>query len=321
MAMHKPVRFPEHQSPRDAVVLAYDHVVCGFGSGAPVLNDVSFALRAGDVAALIGRNGAGKTTLIHLALGLLTPERGEVRAFGLSPRHHPVEVKRRVGYVGEAPELPPFMTLPELLELHRRLFPTWDAQFEKQLLERFGLAGNTNRLMRLSKGQRQQALLLCAVCHRPELLLLDEPASGLDPAVRREFLETSIQLLNREGSTILFSSHHMGDVERLGGRVLLLDRGAIRLDSEVDTLREAHCLAVIPASLVADDAVLRRLDGCRSVRRVQGTWHAVYAGTPEEIDGRLRAMLKSDTIQCTALPLEELFIELVGERPGAEAAA
>jgi ABC-2 type transport system ATP-binding protein len=213
------------------------------------------------------------------------------------------------------------MTLPELLELHRRLFPTWDAQFERHLLDRFGLAGNTKRLMRLSKGQRQQALLLCAVCHRPELLLLDEPASGLDPAVRREFLETAIQLLNREGSTILFSSHHMGDVERLGGRVLLLDRGAIRLDSDVDTLREAHCLAVIPASLVADDAVLRRLEGCRGVRRVQGTWHAVYAGTPDAIDRRLRATLNSDTIQCTALPLEELFIELVGGAPGSEAAA
>ena len=108
---------------------------------------------------------------------------------------------------------------------------------ERQLLDRFGLASGS-KIKQLSKGQARQVALLCAVCHRPELLILDEPAGGLDPAARREFLETSIQLLNREGTAILFSSHHMADVERIGGRVVLLDEGKVRLDQRSTRLRE-----------------------------------------------------------------------------------
>src|SRR5258705_12536234 len=107
----------------------------------------------------------------------------------------------------------------ELIAFHRYLFPLWDSGLERQLLERFSLS-TASRIKSLSKGQARQVALLCAVCHRPELLLLDEPAGGLDPAARREFLETSLQLLNREGTAILFSSHHMTDVERISGRGL-----------------------------------------------------------------------------------------------------
>ena len=107
--------------------------------------------------------------------------------------------------------------------------------------------------------------LLLAICHRPELLILDEPAGGLDPAARREFLEASIQLLNREGSAILFSSHHMEDIERIGARVVLLDQGRVRLDMELDHMREDVCVAMIPKACVPDIVVLERiarLPGC-----------------------------------------------------------
>jgi ABC-2 type transport system ATP-binding protein len=163
--------------------------------------------------------------------------------------------------------------------------------------------------------------LMCAVCHRPELLILDEPAGGLDPAARREFLETSIQLLNREGTAILFSSHHMNDVERLGGRVVLLDDGKVRLDRQLDQIHEDHCVAMIPRSAVPDAAALERLPGCLRVRPVFDDWHAVFQGTPDEVRRALRESLSLDGIRCVSVPLEELFVEMVGSNRLAEASS
>jgi ABC-type multidrug transport system ATPase subunit len=210
------------------------------------------------------------------------------------------------------------MTLPALVAIHRRLFPTWDAVLEKQLLERFGLAGNAKKVGRRSKGEERQVALVCAVCHRPELLILDEPAGGLDPATRREFLETSIQLLNREGSAILFSSHQTDDVERLAGRVLLLDRGRVLVDSGMDELREEHCVAIVPRNAGLEDAALERLPGCLRVRGVYESRHAVFAGTPESVRRQLETAFGITDVQCVRLPLEELFIELVGGERTAE---
>src|SRR5581483_1233016 len=174
--------------------------------------------------------------------------------------------------------LPAGSSIAELTSLHRYLFPRWDEALERQLLDRFGL-DPASRIKALSKGQAREVALLCAVCHRPELLILDEPAGGLDPAARREFLETSIQLLNREGTAILFSSHHMADVERIGGRFLLLDEGRIRLDRQLDTLREELCVAVIRESAAPEAKFLEQLPGCLRVRSVFGDWHAVFQGS------------------------------------------
>ena len=297
-------------------VLQYDHVARSYDADRPVLADVSFSLHAGEVVALLGRNGAGKTTLVHLAMGMLFPHHGTVRVFGLAPTEHPVAVKRRVGYVAEDQVLPGMMTIDEILDLHRDVFPTWDHSLEHQLLDRFGLAGNTSRIDRLSKGEARQVALVCAVCHRPELLILDEPAGGLDPAARRELLETSIQLLNREGTTILFSSHHMGDVERLGARVVVLDDGRVTVDENLDELREQHCVAIIPRDAVAGAAAIRQMPGCLHVRRVQNNWHAVFRGAPLAVQMRLKQELGVANATCASVPLEELFVDLlVGERP------
>jgi ABC-2 type transport system ATP-binding protein len=154
------------------------------------------------------------------------------------------------------------------------------------------------------------------VAHRPELLILDEPAGGLDPAARREFLETSIQLLNREGTAILFSSHHMSDVERLGGRVVLLDQGRIRVDDDLDALREAYCVAVIPRYAAHGVRDIERMPECLKVRRRSMELHAVFRGTPDQVRVLLHDNFGLSNVQCATVPLEELFIELVGgERP------
>jgi len=131
-------------------------------------------------------------------MGMIEAQQGSVRLFGLDPRKDALEVKRRIGYVSEDQILPEFLTVAEVIRLHRGLFPGWDESMEREIRERFRLSPGT-RIHALSRGQARQVALLCAVAHRPELLLLDEPAGGLDPAARREFLETSIRLLNQVG--------------------------------------------------------------------------------------------------------------------------
>lgn len=292
-------------------VVEFENVHRAYRKGVDVLHGISFSIEPGQVAGLLGRNGAGKTTLIRIAMGMLEAQQGAVRLFGLDPREHPVEVKRRVGYVAEDQILPPFLRVREVIDLHRQLFPTWDDRLAQDLHARFRLPAE-ERITRLSKGQARQVALLCAIAHRPELLILDEPAGGLDPAARREFLETSIRLLNESGSTILFSSHYMSDVERVAGRVILIHDGRLLLDQEADALREAHCLALIPhAAGVAREGLLR-LAACRGVRERSDALHAVFALAPAEAQALLARELGLTAAQCRAVDLEEMFIELVG---------
>ena len=299
-------------------ILEFQDISRSFKKGVPVLNGVTFAMTEGEVLGLLGRNGAGKTTLIRIAMGMLFPHTGKVRVFGLSPTDEPVAVKKRIGYVAEDQVLPAGSNLAELIALHRYLFPSWDQTLERQLLDRFRLTPSA-KIRHLSKGQARQAALVLAVCHRPDLLILDEPAGGLDPAARREFLETSIQLLNREGAAILFSSHHMTDVERLGGRVVLLDDGKVRLDRPLDQIHEDHCVAMIPRTAVPDSSTIESLPGCLRARPVFDEWHAVFEGTPDAVRRQLKETLALDGIRCVSVPLEELFVELVGSNRLVEA--
>lgn len=293
-------------------ILDFDDVTRAYIKGVRVLDGVSFSLAEGEVVGLLGRNGAGKTTLIQIAMGMLHPQRGSVRVFGLSPIKDAVEVKKRIGYVAEDQVLPGKFSIAEMIAFHRYLFPHWDAELERQILDRFRLMPRSP-ILTLSKGQARAAALLCAVCHRPDLLILDEPAGGLDPAARREFLEVAVQFLNRAGATILFSSHYMNDVERIGGRVVMLDDGEVRLDSGLDELREDYCLALVPMESAPLAEALTRIPGCLRARSVFGDWHTVFRGTPDDVQRRLTAALGAKGIRCGRMNLEELFVELTGD--------
>jgi ABC-2 type transport system ATP-binding protein len=292
-------------------VLEFQGIHRAFRRGHDVLEGVGFALQPGEVVGLLGKNGAGKTTLIRIAMGMIEAQAGTVRLFGLDPREHAVEIKRRVGYVSEEQILPEFMSVAQVVRLHRELFPTWDDEVARSLLERFELSPRA-RIRTLSKGQARQVALICAVAHKPELLLLDEPAGGLDPAARREFLETSIELLNAEGTTILFSSHYMSDVERMAARVVMLHDGKLLLDSELDSLREDYCLALVPRGV---DGLPERLfsdDRCVGGRERSEALHAIFRANPQECGAYLERKLGIRGARCATVPLEEIFVTLAG---------
>jgi ABC-2 type transport system ATP-binding protein len=292
-------------------VLEFKEVRRAYRRGIDVLHGVSIAVEPGEVVGLLGKNGAGKTTLMRMAMGLIEAQQGSVRLFGLDPRRKPLKVKRRVGYVSEEQILPPFLSVGEAMELHRQLFPAWDDGLAAQLSQRFQLSPKA-KIKSLSKGEARQVALLCAVSHRPELLLMDEPAGGLDPVARREFLETAIQLLNETGTTILFSSHHLFDVERLAGRVVMLHEGRVLVDSSLDELRENYALARVPHGQKATLETLLGLEGCLAARERPEAMHAVFGLGPERTLALLEGELGISRAHCRNIALEEMFIELVG---------
>jgi ABC-2 type transport system ATP-binding protein len=294
-------------------VVDFENIHRSYERRTDVLNGVSFSIEAGCVVGLVGKNGAGKTTLLRIAMGMLEAQQGSARLFGLDPRREPLEVKRRVGFVSEDQILPPFLRVDQILDLHRGLFPSWSEAIAQDLITRFAIPPRS-RIRTLSKGQARQVALLCAVAHRPELLLLDEPAAGLDPAARREFLETSIRLLNEVGTSILFSSHYMSDVERLADRIVMLHEGRVIIDTALDDLRENYSLALVPLEDDTLQARLTSLTGCLGVRRRGDALHAVFNLEPERTARLLESRLGIGDSLCSRIALEEMFVELAGGR-------
>jgi len=267
-------------------------------------------LAAGESYGLLGRNGAGKTTALRLVMGMLRPGMGTVRVFGFDPFTQPEKAKVRVGYLAEDQEFPTALTPLDLFRLHEDLHPSWDKAFAESLAKRFAMPTG-RRLRDLSKGQRRQAGLVCAVAHRPALLVLDEPAGGLDPVTRREFLEEVIDLLSGEGTTVLFSSHNLQEVERIAGRVGILDGGHLILDRDVADLREGSCRVLVDG---ADEARAAALADCvRTVKR-DGAVTMTFLCAEPEARRRVTEGLGAAPRQTSAISLEDLFVDLVGGR-------
>ncbi len=203
------------------------------------LASVSLSLPRGAVYGLVGANGAGKTTLIKHILGLLRAESGSVRVFGLDPVAEPVAVLSRIGYLSEENDLPGWMSVDELIRYARAFYPAWDDAYAEELRRAFALDPRA-KIKTLSKGQKARAGLLIALAHRPELLVLDEPSSGLDPIVRRDILGAVIRTIADEGRTVLFSSHLLEEVEQVADHVTMIDEGKIVLSAPLETIKESH---------------------------------------------------------------------------------
>ena len=203
------------------------------------LDSVTVTLPRGAVYGLVGANGAGKTTLIKHILGLLRAESGSVRVFGLDPVADPVGVLSRIGYLSEENDLPGWMRVDELIRYSRAFYPAWDDAYAEELRRTFAL-DHSAKVKTLSKGQKARLGLLIALAYRPELLVLDEPSSGLDPIVRRDILGAVIRTIADEGRTVLFSSHLLDEVEEVADHVTMINHGKIVLSAPLDTIRESH---------------------------------------------------------------------------------
>ena len=216
-------------------VISVSELTRRFG-GRAALDAVSLSVPRGAVHGLVGANGAGKTTLIKHVLGLLVAQSGSVRVFGLDPVAEPVAVLSRIGYLSEENDLPGWMTVGELIRYTRALFPGWDDAYAEELRQTFALEPAA-RIRTLSKGEKARAGLLIALAYRPELLVLDEPSSGLDPIVRRDILAAVIRTIAHEGRTVLFSSHLLDEVEEVADHVTMISQGKVVLSGPLAALK------------------------------------------------------------------------------------
>jgi ABC-2 type transport system ATP-binding protein len=281
------------------------------------LDEVSYRAGEAKVYGMVGANGAGKTTLIKHLLGLLRAKSGAVRVFGLDPVHHSVEVLRRIGYLSEERELPEWMRVDELMRYTQAFFPNWDMGYARQLLETFELDGAL-KVKALSKGMRAQVGLVAAVAHRPELLILDEPSTGLDAVVRKDILDAMVRAVADEGRTVIFSSHLLDEVERMADHVTMIHQGRVVLDGTLETVRGAHA-----KTRVRFPERLERPPEIEGVLALEGegrSWTVIHDGTPDGLRASL-ALHQGEVVQSREATLEEIFVARVGRAPNdAEAA-
>ncbi|MGN6726780.1 MAG: ABC transporter ATP-binding protein [Tepidisphaeraceae bacterium] len=273
-----------------------------FGRQAAV-DDVTLKVPAGSFMGLIGLNGAGKSTLLRMAVGLLTPHAGSIRLAGCDVRHQPVEMKRRVGYVPDRPNIYGWMRVEEALEFTRSFHTTWNAPRCLDLLKRFRLPMD-KRIRHLSKGQAAKLQLLLAVCHDPQVLILDEPTSGFDPIVREEFFEGILDFANDQGQTILFSSHALADVQRLADRVALMHEGKILLAGSLDDLLQRTKRVRIVTESEAPFAPLTNV--IRHQRIGRESLLTLQDPTPHTL-AQLRQAAVNEHIEIMDINLDDLF--------------
>ncbi len=201
------------------------------------LDNVSVSVPKPAVVGLIGRNGSGKTTLLRHVIGLYLPTSGQCTTLGCaSDRLGPDELSR-IGVVHQENRFLEWMKVEQQLRYVASFYKYWDGDLEQRLLRELELASSA-RVGTLSPGNAQKLAIILAVCHRPELLILDEPVSGLDPITREQFLKFLLELLQQDANTIVVSSHVLHDIEKVINRVVCLDRGRIKADASLDALQE-----------------------------------------------------------------------------------
>jgi ABC-2 type transport system ATP-binding protein len=205
------------------------------------LENVSFSVPRGYVMGLIGPNGAGKTTTLKTILGLLQPDRGEIRAFGLDAVTQGKKVRSRIGFVHDDPRFYDHLTLAQNAALVGRFYRTWDSPTFQRLAESFGLP-LAKRFEALSRGNKTKFALALALSHRAELVIMDEPTSGLDPVFRRELLDSLTDLLQDERFSILFSTHITSDLERIADYITLIQGGRVVFCAAKDEILESWAL-------------------------------------------------------------------------------
>jgi ABC-2 type transport system ATP-binding protein len=271
------------------------------------LDDVSLTISRGGVFGLIGGNGAGKTTLIKHLLGMLRAQSGSVRVFGLDPVQNPVGTLGRIGYLSEDRDLPEWMSVRELMRYTQAFYPTWDATYAGQLREMFDLDPRS-KINKLSRGQRARVGLLVALAHRPELLVLDEPSSGLDPVVRRDILGAIIRTIADEGRTVLFSSHLLDEVERVADQVTIIHRGRLILTATMDDIKENHRRITLRFREPLDQPPM--LVGAISHAGNGAEWTYVCNGASQQLR-RAAESIGATVVDDTALSLDEIFVSHV----------
>jgi ABC-2 type transport system ATP-binding protein len=264
----------------------------------------------GAIYGLIGPNGAGKTTALDLVLGLGKNDAGEIRVFGLDHGREGVAIKRRTGYVGPELNFSAWNRVGRALRFVRGFYPDWDDAYCAELMKAFQLSPG-DRIATLSFGAKTKLSLLLALAHRPELLILDEPTTGLDAVSKQQIFGELLKVVESGERTVLISSHGLSDLERFADHVALIKNGRLMLQGRMDEVVERFRLADF---FLPNGRGLPNGAALTVLKHEGDRWQAVLdmqAGATERLRG-----LEAQQLALAPLTLEDLFVALVREKEG-----
>ncbi len=278
-----------------------------------VVDQLTMSVPRGSVFAFIGRNGSGKTTTIRMLLGLSEPTRGSSEIFGHDSRHLPSEVIARIGYMSESHTLYEWMTVRQCGAYQARFYPRWNAKIFDSVIGHFHLDANA-KAADLSRGERAGLSLAITLAPEPELLILDDPAIGLDPVARRSLLESMIYITRDSDRTIFFSSHLLDDVERVADHIAILDQSVLRVLCPVDVFRAAiREFTLHFAEGTAVPATIPPLRGLLRVKRT-GADIALTIAAADDATRRDLRQLGAATVDENDVALNDAVVGYLGDR-------
>jgi ABC-2 type transport system ATP-binding protein len=269
-----------------------------------VLEGLDWQIAPGQVIGLLGRNGAGKSTLLECMLGLREADGGSVALFGEGVAALSDDARGRIGYVPQRTDLFDWLTPVQMFDYFRAMYPRWNQAKVDGLLSRWGFGPELRNkpIKRLSGGEQQRLAIIRALAHDPELLILDEPVSALDPVGRREFLRELVDQVIERGTTVVFSTHILSDLERVAFDLAFLKDGRIALQGQTDALLEGARRIVVPAAALSVAPLAGEVR-----RRQDGAMTSVIVQAPGDDVARLA---REPGVRVEPLSLEDLFIEV-----------
>lgn len=274
------------------------------------LRGLDLRVPAGSIFGFLGRNGAGKTTTIKTLLGLLRSDRGSARVFGIpvTDADSAVGIRRRIGFVAEDKDLYPYMTVKQIVRYTRSFFPQWRDDLAQRYMQMFDLPPE-RKIADLSKGMRSKLMLLLAISHGAELLILDEPTDGLDPAAAEDVLRELVSIAASSRVTIFFSSHQLTEVEQIADHVGIIDRGRMIVSGSLDDMKLRYRRLQV---VFADSAELPThwADGAAAVRQ-EGRMVSILASHNADGIVEQAESIPGTTVERFPVTLKEIFLEHV----------
>src|SRR5688572_5271978 len=273
------------------------------------LRGLDLQVPAGSICGFLGRNGAGKTTTIKVLLGMARATKGEARIFGAAAGADArgAVVRQRIGFVSDEKDLYDYMTVGEIIAFTRSFFPKWRRDLEEKYLAKFELSSHRD-IKTLSRGTRTKLALLLALCRGAELLILDEPTAGLDPAMAEDVLQALVGHVASQEMTVFFSSHQISEIDQIADHVAIIDRGRMVISGSLDELRDRYQRVQL---VFAGDAPKAdpKAPGVVRVQR-QGRVLTILTRDREALIGESRAW-SPVSIDSSPVSLKELFLESV----------
>lgn len=251
------------------------------------LNQLTLRIPRGRIHAIVGANGAGKSSLFRVLLGILSPSAGRATILGHDCTLLTARERARIGFVNEEHSLPAWLRVGELVSMQRRLYPQWDEQQFRNIVDHFHVLPE-QRIASISRGERAGVNLAIGLAQNPELLILDEPTQGLDVVAKRAFLEAVLNSIHEDHTTIIYCSHQMDEIERLADNLIILERGELKHMSPPDEFCERVSLWI--AEIPALSPPSARLPGVLQVQRIDGLFHFLVLDQGEDFAARLDAL-------------------------------